>query len=220
MSAAPKRVVVWGTGFVGKMVIPEIVRHPGFELVGVGVSNPDKVGVDAGTACGTDPIGVAATGDIDALIALAPDALVHYGPTAAKADVNIAQMGAFLRAGIDVCSTAMTPWVWPHMAQNPPSWVDPITRACAEGGASCFTTGIDPGFANDLFPMTLMGLCSEVRQVRALEILDYINYEGDYEVEMGIGMPPDYTPMLEHTEILAMSWGGTVPMMALSLIHI
>ena len=170
--------------------------------------------MDAGTICGIDPVGVAATDDVEALVALAPDALVHYGPTAAKADVNIAQMGTFLRAGIDVCSTAMTPWVWPHMTQNPPSWVDPITEACAAGDSSCFTTGIDPGFANDLFPMTLMGLCSEVRQVRALEILDYINYEGDYEVEMGIGMPPEYTPMLEHTEILAMSWGGTVPMMA------
>ena len=32
--------------------------------------------------------------------------------------------------------------------------------------------------------------------------------QGDYEVEMGIGMPPEYTPLLEHTEILAMSWGG------------
>ena len=43
-----KRVVVWGTGFVGRMVIPEIVRHPAFELVGVGVHAPDKVGRDAG----------------------------------------------------------------------------------------------------------------------------------------------------------------------------
>ncbi len=215
--STPKRVVVWGTGFVGKMVIPEILKHPGFDLVGVGVSNPEKVGLDAGEICGAGPTGVIATDDIDALIGLRPDALVHYGPTAAQAEVNIAQMGAFLRAGIDVCSTAMTPWVWPHMAQNPPSWIDPITEACQEGGSSCFTTGIDPGFANDLFPMTLMGLCSEVRQVRALEILDYINYEGDYEVEMGIGMPPEYVPLLEHTEILAMSWGGTVPMMAHAL---
>ena len=62
--------------------------------------------------------------------------------------------------------------------------------------------------------MTLMGLCSEVRQVRALEILDYINYEGDYEDEMGIGRPPEFTPLLEHPDILVMSWGGTVPMMA------
>jgi len=209
-----KRIVVWGTGFVGKLVIEEIVKHPAYELVGVGVSNPDKVGKDVGEICGIDPIGLLATDDVDALIALRPDALVHYGPTAAKADDNISLMTKFLRAGIDVCSTAMTPWVWPTMKQNPPSWIDPITEACEAGDASCFTTGIDPGFANDLFPMTLMGLCGEVKLVRALEILDYANYEGDYEDEMGIGREPEFKALLEHPEILVMSWGATVPMMA------
>jgi 2,4-diaminopentanoate dehydrogenase len=212
-----KRVVVWGTGFVGKLVIAEIVPHPAFELVGVGVSTPDKVGRDAGELCGLAPIGVTATDDVDALIALRPDALVHFGPTAAYPDDNIRLIGAFLRAGIDVCSTAMTPWVWPAMAQNPPHWIEPITEACEAGGASCFTTGIDPGFANDLFPMTLMGLCGEVRVVRALEILDYVNYEGDYETEMGIGRPPEFRALLEHPDILVMAWGATVPMMAYAI---
>ncbi|GAA3231357.1 hypothetical protein [Actinocorallia longicatena] len=209
-----KRVVVWGTGFVGKLVLAEIFRHPSFELAGVGVSNPAKVGVDAGELCGLPPVGVACTDDLDALIALRPDAVVHFGPTAAHADENIRVIGAFLRAGIDVSSTAMTPWVWPSMKQNPAAWIDPITAACEEGGASCFTTGIDPGFANDLFPMTLMGLCGEVRTVRALEILDYVNYEGDYENEMGIGQPPGFQALLEIPDILVMSWGATVPMMA------
>jgi len=209
-----KRVVVWGTGFVGKMVIPEVLRHPNFELVGVGVRNPDKVGKDVGEICGIESIGLAATDDTEALIALRPDALVHFGPTAARAAENIRDIGSFLRSGVDVCSTAMTPWVWPGMTLNPPTWIEPIAEACQAGGASCFTTGIDPGFANDLFPMTLMGLCAEVRQVRALEILDYINYEGDYEDEMGIGRPPEFVPLLEHTDILVMSWGATVPMMA------
>jgi 4-hydroxy-tetrahydrodipicolinate reductase len=210
----PKRVVVWGTGFVGKLVIAEIVRHPEFELVGVGVSNPDKVGKDVGDLCGIDHLGIAATDSLEELIALRPDALVHYGPTAAHADENIRVMGAFLRAGIDVCSTAMTPWVWPAMKQNPAPWIRPIEEACAAGGSSCFTTGIDPGFANDLFPMTLMGLCSEVEIVRALELVDYQNYEGDYENEMGIGRPPEFVPLLEHTDLLVMAWGATVPMMA------
>jgi hypothetical protein len=214
MTFDSKRVVVWGTGFVGRMVIAEVVRHPAFDLVGVGVSAPEKVGRDAGAICGIGPIGVTATDDADSLVSLRPDALVHYGPTAAHAADNIALISKFLRAGIDVCSTAMTPWVWPAMVQNPPSWVDPITEACEEGKASCFTTGIDPGFANDLFPMTLMGLCAEVRSVKALEILDYINYEGDYEAEMGIGRPPEFKPILGHSDILVMSWGATVPMMA------
>jgi 4-hydroxy-tetrahydrodipicolinate reductase len=209
-----KRVVVWGTGYVGKMVIAEVLRHPVFELVGVGVSNPAKVGVDVGEICGLDPVGLAATDDLDALVALRPDALVHYGPTAQYADENIRVIGAFLRAGVDVCSTAMTPWVWPEMAQTPKNWIDPITEACAAGGASCFTTGIDPGFANDLFPLTLMGLCGEVRSVRASELLDYTHYEGDYEEEMGIGRSPDFTPLLEIPELLIMAWGATVPMIA------
>lgn len=210
-----KRVVVWGTGFVGTMVIAEIVKHPNFELVGVGVSNPAKVGRDVGEICSLGvPLGLTATDDVDALIALKPDALVHYGPTAAQADANIELITRFLRAGIDVSSTAMTPWVWPTMHLNPPNWIQPITDACEAGGASCFTTGIDPGFANDLFPLTLMGLCSEVKTVRASELLDYTNYTGDYEFEMGIGRPPEYRPLLESPEILIMAWGATVPMIA------
>ncbi|MEJ7832172.1 MAG: diacylglycerol kinase [Nocardioides sp.] len=209
-----KRVVVWGTGVVGTMVIAEIVKHPLFELVGVGVSNPDKVGRDAGEICGIDPTGIIATDSVDDLVALQPDALVHYGPTAQHADENIRVISAFLRAGIDVCSTAMTPWVWPRMTHNPANWIDPITEACAAGGASCFTTGIDPGFANDLFPLTLMGLCGEVTSVRASELLDYTDYEGDYEDEMGIGRSPDYTALLEIPDLLVMAWGATVPMIA------
>ena len=207
-----KRVVVWGTGFVGRMVIAEMARHPEFELVGVGVHDPAKVGRDAGEVAGIGPIGVAFRDDLDGLIGLRPDALAHYGPTAAHADENIRVIGAFLRAGIDVVSTAMTPWVWPTSKWNPPNWIDPITAACEEGGSSCFTTGIDPGFANDLFPMTLMGLCAEVRSVRALELLDYTNYEGDYESEMGIGKPPEHKCILEIPDVLVLAWGATIPM--------
>lgn len=214
MTDAKKRIVLWGTGVVGSMVLAEIIRHPVFELVGVGVSNPDKVGRDAGLLCGGGETGIRATDSVAELIALRPDAVVHYGPTAQFADENIRVIGSFLRAGIDVCSTAMTPWVWPEMTQTPAAWRDPITEACAEGGASCFTTGIDPGFANDLFPMTLLGLCGEVESVRASELLDYTSYEGDYEVEMGIGRPPEFQAMLEIPELLIMAWGATVPMIA------
>ena len=46
-----KRIVVWGTGFLGRMVIAEVVKHPLFELVGVGVSSAEKVGRDVGEIC-------------------------------------------------------------------------------------------------------------------------------------------------------------------------
>ena len=50
--------------------------------------------------------------------------------------------------------------------------------------------------------------------MRASELLDYTDYEGDYEDEMGIGRPPEFTPLLEIPDLLIMAWGATVPMMA------
>ena len=42
------RVVVWGTGNVGRPAIRAVAAHRDLELAGVIVANPDKVGVDAG----------------------------------------------------------------------------------------------------------------------------------------------------------------------------
>jgi len=214
MTGPTKRVVVWGTGFVGRMVIPEIIRHPSFELVGVGVSAPKRWAVTWARSAAWRRSGSAPPTMWTPWSRCGPTPSSTTGRPRRTPLTTSRSWARSFGPGIDVCSTAMTPWVWPAMAQNPPSWVDPITKACDEGQASCFTTGIDPGFANDLFPMTLMGLCGEVRSVKALEILDYINYEGDYEDEMGIGRSPEFTPLLEHTDILIMSWGATVPMIA------
>ena len=47
---------------------------------------------------------------------------------------------------------------------------------------------------------------------RALELLDYTNYAGDYEEEMGIGKPPEHKCILEIPDVLALAWGATIPM--------
>ena len=59
-----KRIVLWGTGYVGTMVLAELADHPVFELVGVGVSNPEKVGRDAGSFYGGADTGILATDDV------------------------------------------------------------------------------------------------------------------------------------------------------------
>ena len=46
------RVVAWSTGNVGRHAIAGIDARPDLELVGVWVSNPDKVGKDAGDLAG------------------------------------------------------------------------------------------------------------------------------------------------------------------------
>ena len=205
------RVIVQGTGFVGKMVIRELAQHPDFELVGCVVSDPGKDGRDAGEIAGIGPIGVEASTDFDAALRIPADALAHFGPTAALAAVNLDHMSRALAAGLNVVSTAMTPLVYPKAC--PESLLAPLAKACAEGGTSFFTTGIDPGFANDLLPMTLMGVCGRVDRVRVQEILDYASYTGDYS-PMGIGDPMEKEALLENPQVLIFAWGHTVPMIA------
>ena len=68
------RVVQWSTGNVGVHAIAGIDANPALELIGCFVSNPEKDGVDVGRLAnlGRD-LGVTATTDADALIAMKPD---------------------------------------------------------------------------------------------------------------------------------------------------
>ncbi|MGW6656085.1 NAD(P)H-dependent amine dehydrogenase family protein [Rhodococcus sp. NPDC055024] len=206
------KVIVWGTGVVGKLVIRELLDHPEFELVGVIVHNPEKDGVDVGTLIGVEPVGLAATIDSEAALAVDADAVAYFGPTAEFAVENIANMSRSLLSGKHVVSTSMTPLVYPQVC--PKEMLEDLENACRESGKSCFTTGIDPGFANDLFPMTLMGVCGRVDSVRVQELLDYANYAGDYSSTMGIGVSVDTPAVLEIPEVLIFAWGHTIPMIA------
>ena len=67
-SLMPLKVVVWGTGNVGRPAISAVLSHSDLELVGCVVANPDKVGMDAGELAGVAPIGVIATDDGQALL--------------------------------------------------------------------------------------------------------------------------------------------------------
>jgi len=212
--ASPERrtkVIVWGTGFVGKQVIGQLLAHPRFELVGVIVHAAEKDGVDVGTLCGLPPVGLRASRDARAVLSREADAVAYFGPTAQYLAENLANLTLAMTMGKDVVSTAMTPLVYP--AACPSAMVGSLEEVCQRTGRTCFTTGIDPGFANDLLPMTLMGVCGRVERVRVQEILDYASYAGDYS-PMGLGRPMEEKAILENPEVLVYGWGHTVPMMA------
>ena len=73
------RVVQWTTGRTGAAAVRAMAVHPALQLVGCFAWSADKIGRDVGALCGIDPIGVLATDDVDALLALQPDC-VSYMP--------------------------------------------------------------------------------------------------------------------------------------------
>src|SRR5262245_48737011 len=97
----PIRIIQWTTGFVGKAALRPFASNPRFDLVAVRVTDPGKAGRDAGEIAGIAPIGIAATDDVERILATPADC-VFYCPS--KADVEM--LCRILRSGKNVVTSA------------------------------------------------------------------------------------------------------------------
>jgi 2,4-diaminopentanoate dehydrogenase len=169
------RVVQWTTGNVGKSSVRAIVANPTLELVGCYAWSPEKAGHDVGELCGIQPLGVKATNDIAALLALRPDCVV-YNPMFA----NVDELVRILSAGINVVGTAG--FITGHFLG---AGRDRIAAACERGGSTIFGSGINPGFIQ-LFAIVSAGLSDRVDKVSMLESVDTTVYNSPgTEIPMG-----------------------------------
>src|SRR5919106_4956370 len=211
------RVAQWSTGNVGRLALRGILQHPDLELAGVLVHSPDKAGRDAGELAGVGPVGVPATTDAGEIIALGADCVSYTATGDLRPDDAVADIVRILESGTNVVSTSVVPLVYPPSA--PRRYTEPLESACKAGGVSCFTSGIDPGFANDLIPFAFLGACERVDSVRVMEILDYSTYDqADVLFDiMGFRKSLDELPLLLQPGIIGLAWGGTVSVLAAGL---
>ena len=156
----------WTTGNVGKQSVIAIARNPGLALVGCYAWSPDKVGRDVGELCGLDPLGVRATNDVDALLALRPDCVV-YNPMWPSLD----ELVRILAAGVNVVSTAAF-INGRRLGADRVRLVD----ACARGESSLFGTGINPGFV-ELLAIVVAGVCDRIDKITISEAAHTMGYD-------------------------------------------
>jgi hypothetical protein len=212
------RVAAWSTGNVGRHVLAGIDARPDLDLVGLWVSNPAKVGKDAGRLAGLDrDLGILATNDVEEIIALKPDCVIHSAMADDRLFEAIADLERLLRAGINVVSSGPVFLQFPSgvavdMAKG-------VQEAGVDGGVSLYVNGIDPGFANDWLPLSLTSISERIDQVRCSEVLNYNTYDQGMIVfdVMGFGKPMDEIPMLLEPGILSMAWGSVVHQIAAGL---
>jgi 4-hydroxy-tetrahydrodipicolinate reductase len=202
---------------VGIRSLRAILGHPDLELVGLWVHSDNKVGVDAGELCGRAPVGIRATNDVEAILALDADCVAYNATADLRPGEAVEDLCRILASGKNVVSTSVVPLIHPKSGER--AWVDALEKACAEGGTSCFTSGIDPGFANDLLPIALLDACESVRSVRVMEILNYDTYDQATVLfdTMGFGQALDATPLLLFPGALTLAWGGAVNAIAEAL---
>lgn len=212
------RVVVWSTGNVGKNALIGVDNRPDLELVGVWVSNPAKVGLDAGELAGLGrTLGVAATNRVEDVLALKPDCVIDTAMADDRLFEAMNDLEVLLRAGINVVASGPVLLQYPVGVNAP--LAQGVIQAALDGGVSVHVNGVDPGFANDVLPLVLTSVSERIEQVRCMEILNYATYDQPtvmFDV-MGFGKPLDEVPLLLQPGVLTTAWGGVVHVIAAGL---
>lgn len=181
MSSRPLTVVQWTTGKVATQSILAILERPALELVGVYAFSKEKVGQDVGDLIKLGrKLGIQATDDIDALLALRPDCVV-YTPL----HPNVDELARLLRAGVNVVTTAsfITGRGYGEQARAQ------LEEAARAGGVSLFGSGINPGWV-DALVANASSLCRDVNLVRVTESFNIGMWAGDKNQDViGWGRP-------------------------------
>lgn len=218
------RVVQWATGAVGRAALAELIENPDFQLVGVLVYDPAKTEVDAGELCGLPPTtGITPTTDKDAILALAPDVVIHAASKAHAIETNAADICALLAAGINVVTTTSYNHLPTYGAETESAFV----AACLQGGSRFHAAGENPGFMFERLVATVTGLSKSIDRIDLYEATDVSAVDSRPMLVdlMGMGRPPaDVTvdsPIIKKLDMAyRQALNATADVLGISLSHI
>jgi hypothetical protein len=209
-----RRVIQWATGNVGRHALVAMHGHPELEIVGVFVYSDEKVGLDAGELCGIGPIGVAATNDREAIVALDADCVVYAAQGEMDPMAALDDICRLLASGKNVVSTAVTALIYPASAGR--EVTTRLESACAAGGTSFHGTGIEPGWAAEVLPLTMSGILHRVDAILVQELMDYSTYDSHdmmFDI-MGFGLAPDAPVPLADPELTGTTFRAPLMLLA------
>ena len=186
-------VIQWGTGNVGQAALRSVLEHDNYELVGCYVSSPSKVGVDAADFVGLPACGVKATSDINEILKLKADVVLHMPLSGAQVNEDptndTTDICALLRSGKNVITTVG--YVYPKAYGA--DVLRELEDACAFGGVSLHGTGVNPGFMAELVPLIFTSHSQSIKSILVREHSDFSFYASPQIIfdVMGFSLTPD-----------------------------
>lgn len=187
------KVIQWCSGTVGTHAIKAVAERANLELVGMYAFSDNKVGQDAGTIAGIDALGVRAVNDVNKILDMDADVVLHTPlPSLIYGEDPLADIDTFcslLESGKDVITTVG--YMYPKV--HGPELNKRLEDACRAGDSTFHSTGLNPGWMGDLVPITMTALSRKIDQIYVREITNFTWYPSHdlmYGI-MGYGKPPN-----------------------------
>jgi hypothetical protein len=186
------RVIQWATGSIGKTCLRAVLDSPDCELAGLYVYSDRKLGKDAGAIARRADTGVLATGDIEDILALDADVVIHTARLQIPYERHDDDICRLLRSGKNVITTSGQHYPQAH------GRAERFAEACQEGGTSLFGAGVSPGFIGERLALTLASASLDLDAIVIDEVFDasgMISPDFVFTV-MGMGTDPAETDLM------------------------
>ena len=178
------KAVQFGCGPVGCAVARLANKRENIELVGAVDVDPSKVGKDLGELLGIgQPMGITITDDINMILDdHKVDVVFHQ--TASTMKTVTPQLVQLVVLGLNVVSSAEE-LSYPFIANY--DLAKAVDDAAKAHGVSVLGTGINPGFLQDTWPISMTALCEEVTYVKSVRLQNAMTRRLPFQKKIGAG---------------------------------
>lgn len=178
-------VIQYGIGPIGQMVTRALVGREVLRLEGAVDIDPEKVGRDVGEVAGLKKrLGIVISNDAPRVLRDS-DASVVLHTTGSSLLAVKPQLEQLIRARKHVVSSTEE-LTFPHYRH--PDIGDELDSMAKANGVAIVATGVNPGFAMDLLPLTLSSIVTDVRRIHVQRYQDASVRRLPFRKKIGAGM--------------------------------
>ncbi len=183
------RVVQFGLGPIGSACANVLLHKEStgmVKLVGAIDIDPAKAGRTVGSLlCRDSTVSVSGNAS-DVLARTRPDVVIHT--TGSFLEDIEDQISLCARAGAHVISSSEE-LSYPY--SRSPSVAEHLDAVASAHEVTIVGTGVNPGFAMDALVLTATGICTHVRSVRAVRVVDASRRREPLQRKIGAGIAPE-----------------------------
>ncbi len=182
------KLIQYGVGPIGASIVKLVLQKEGFEYVGAIDVDPNKIGKDLGDVAGVGKkLGVPISGDAKKVLRDSKADLVIHTTASFLKDIR-QQITDVVDAGLDMVSTSEE-LTFPFLKD--PEMAMEIDALAKKKGVTVLATGVNPGFLMDTLPLTVTGVCQDVKSIKVTRMMDASIRRLPFQKKIGAGMTVD-----------------------------